>query len=297
MTEKAELGQGKRVLEIGCNSGRLLELFHRNTGCEVLGIEPSKTFVTEWSDLGLPVINDYFGSSVIHQLPDEGFDLIFFRHVFEHVPDVKGFVEALSMVCRDDTLIAIEVPYLPTVIKKRRIDNISYSHLNYFSARSINEVAKMYGLQVNEYELVDTDGGSAIFYLSRSQGDASLEEEFVTSTELSELAEHVQSIRTGMQTALADFRSEDVVGYGAGAKGQHLIHMLGLEEHLSCVVDDTVGLHGTYVPGTRLEVLNPAEGIGLKTKAIVNLVPTHPEAIKSKIPSGVMFIDPINGTL
>ena len=59
----------------------------------MFGIEPSETMKNKWADQNLFVVNDYMNEASVNVLVNEGpFDIIYFRHVFEHVPDPVEFI-------------------------------------------------------------------------------------------------------------------------------------------------------------------------------------------------------------
>lgn len=295
LIRECSLTPESRILEIGCNSGRLLALFRELSGCSVAGVEPSKTFRAEWERQGLEVMNDYFSPATAEPLKKSEYDLIYFRHVFEHIPDPAPFIEAVSGLAGPKTRVVIEVPYLPTVIKRSRIENIGYSHLNYYCLQSIESLANRYGLTIFDHSLVETDGGSVVAHLKKGAPETTRTDS-ASVEEVSQFVDRIGAIRQQLQQELAEFPQGTVVGYGAGAKGQHLVHMLQLGNKISYIVDDTPELEHKLVPGTGLEIRSPAS-IGGEIQAVVNLVPTHAEAIREKVASQYKFIDPINGPI
>jgi hypothetical protein len=85
---------------------------------------------------------------------------------------------------------------------------------------------------------------------------------------------------------------DEIVGYGAGAKGQHLFNLLGLERFIQTVVDDMPSYQGKFIPATGIMINNPAHVLSsAKIKAVVNLATTHGEAVKVRIPQHLEFID------
>ena len=294
LSDECSLTGDSQVLEIGCNSGRLLHLFKEALGCQVVGVEPSKNFRPIWRELGLEVHNDYFGPNILERLKPCNFNLIFFRHVFEHIPDLVGFFKSVTELAMEETVIAIEVPYLPTVISKNRIENISYSHLNYFSARSLAYLAEIFGFGIYKFELVETDGGSIIALLKKGHKTSQSILDDLSLNDLQKFIDRISFIRARMKDCLLNYEKPKIVGYGAGAKGQFLVHMLNLEDKLSFVVDDTTGLQGKFIPGTKLKIENPSQIETCGVEVVINLCPTHSQAIRDKVDSRYYFIDPIN---
>ncbi|MBI2274148.1 MAG: methyltransferase domain-containing protein [Bacteroidetes bacterium] len=293
LSNQYNINSSSTVLEIGCNSGRLLTMFREKTGCSILGIEPSKTFSEEWSNENIEVINDYFSANLFPQIKNRKIDLVVIRHVYEHIPDPVAFFKDLSEICTNETTIIIEVPYFVTVLKRKRIENVSYSHLNYFTIRSISEIAKMYGFGVSKYELVETDGGAIVYHITKGVTTNPSILDSVSQSDIEEFVDYIETAKGKIQHLLSKYTKEEVVGYGAGSKGPHLVYILGLKDYINLVVDDTPGYAGMYLPGTSVQICSADVLKNKNVKAVVNLAPTHSEAIQAKTPANLEFIEVI----
>jgi SAM-dependent methyltransferase len=293
LVSQFKIGIQSSILEIGCNSGRLLALLKEKTHCSVIGVEPSKSFRELWMKLNLEVINDYFNSDTAKLLKIQKYDLIIFRHVFEHIPDPISFFKDVADLSDYGTTIVIEVPYFVQVLSQKRIDNISYSHLNYFTIKSISEIAKKFGMGIKSYKLVDSDGGSILLYIKKGIKTPDSILDNVERAEILDFIKYIKIAENRLKQVIRDYKKDEIVGYGAGAKGQHLIHILNLEENLSFVVDDTPGYENMIIPGTRIKIQKSDKLKNKLIKIILNLAPTHSETLRSKIPEGKKFIEVI----
>ena len=292
---KYSLSNQSKVLEIGCNCGAFLKILRDKTNANVVGVEPTTTMEKIWAERNLTVINEYLDAASTELLKTKGpFDIIYSRHVFEHVPDPVEFIRLAQSVLAEDGAIVIETPYLGSIFKYGRFENVSYSHLNLFCIRSLDTIFRQFGMGMTEYELVKNDGGSFITHFKRNiSTDSSLFEEDLKS-QLSDFVADGKKLKKTAQQELQKYKNGEVVGYGAGAKGQHLIHILGLDEYIKYVIDDTSGFQGKFIPGTEIEIVS-SDFLKEKTiAAVINLAPTHSEIIKSKVPSHLDFIDFIN---
>ena len=279
------------VLEIGCNSGRMLTLFKGKTGCNIYGVEPSKTFKKLWESENINVINDYFNRIVANKLSDKKYDIIFFRHVFEHIQDPLGFFGDIASICSSKTIIIIEVPCFTTVVNKKRIDNISYSHLNYFTNYSINKIVEKFGMGIKKSYKVETDGGSMVLHIQRDIKTDLNQLDFIEKIEIKKLINSIKKQKKNIKNKISKYKINEIVGYGAGAKGQHLIHVLELQNSINIVLDDTPGYENKYIPGTSIIIKHPDLLKTGKFKAVINLAPTHSEAIKANVPSNIEYIE------
>jgi SAM-dependent methyltransferase len=294
LSKEYKIHNKSTILEIGCNSGRLLSLFREKTNCKILGIEPSKAFNDLWVKEKIEVINQYFNKSLSNHLKSRQFDIIVFRHVFEHITDPADFFEGVAEICDKSTKVIIEVPYFVSVIQNNRIDNISYSHRNYFTIRSMNEILKRFKMGISKFELVNTDGGSIVFHISKEAITNNSLLDRITQNEIELFIQTIKHTKDRINEELKNYTKEEIVGYGAGAKGQHLIHILALKDKISAVVDDTPGYENTFIPGTSLEIKSSGVLKDARIKAVINLAPTHSDAIRAKVPEKIRFINVID---
>lgn len=293
LSNKYSIDHESTVVEIGCNSGRLLTMFREETSCKILGVEPSKTFTDEWNDNQIEVINDYFSNDCVEIIRDRIVNLVIIRHVFEHIPNPVIFFSDLSKICSNETTIIIEVPYFKEVLKRRRIENVSFSHLNYFCIRSMNEIAKRFGFGIVDYELVETDGGSIVYHIQKGKITDSVMIDNISESEINDFISYIDQARLKIKNILSQYKKNEIVGYGAGSKGPHLVYLLGLDEFITHVVDDTPGYSGMFLPGTEIEICNADIFTTNDIKCVLNLAPTHSDVIKNNVPSQIDFYEVI----
>lgn len=293
--KKYTLNKNKKVLEIGPNCGLFLKILRDKSEVEVMGVEPSRMFQKLWKKRGLNIVNKYLNEeSVITLQNHTPFNLIYFRHVYEHVPDPSKFIRHLTKLIESNGSIILEVPYLPSIIKFGRYENISYSHLHFYSISSLDAIFAKYGMGLSEFELVSNDGGSIIAYFKRGiKTDKKLLEHNLR-IELKEFLFKLNDLKYKVLKKLEKYTKCELVGYGAGAKGQHLIQIFGLENFLSRVIDDTPGLKNKYIPATSIKIVNSEFLKNSNIKAVINLAPTHLDVIRKKVPDYLEIIDFIN---
>ena len=147
---------------------------------------------------------------------------------------------------------------------------------------------------MNKYELVETDGGSIVFHIQKGIKTDIEKFDYISETEIKEFISNIEIMKEKLQFIISQYSIDEVVGYGAGAKGQQLIHFLELDKYISVVVDDTLQYENKYIPGTRVQIKLPNYLNKKKVKAVINLAPTHSEVIKSKVEDRLDFINIIN---
>ena len=146
--------KGRRLLEIGCAMGTVLDGF-REKGWQVLGVEPEK-----WSAeiarrrYGLEVICAPFQEA---GLPKESFDAILLLHVIEHVSDPFKSLCDLANLVRPGGYLVLETPRYDTLmfkILRGRERSVIDAHLHYFTRKSMLTMCRHAGFEAVRVEAV-----------------------------------------------------------------------------------------------------------------------------------------------
>jgi hypothetical protein len=293
-------GDNSRILEIGCNDGLLLGLIGTKCKAALYGVEPSVKFQDKWIERNIKVTNNFFGNEAARLVKNNYGEMkvVIARHVLEHIFNPHDFFSGLQVISGRDTIIFIEVPYLVSIFQLKRFENVSYSHLVHYSVKSMLTIASQYGFVVVDYRLCDIDGGAIVFTL-RSVGEAVSVQLPNVETEIDNLFKkfilEFEESKANFRRHLNENAAELFIGFGAGAKGQFLIHLYGLQDYLVAVIDETPGYPGNYIPGTAVPIVALNYLDEIRAAIVVNLAPTHFQSVFNKIPRRFAFIDPVNG--
>ena len=281
--------------EIGANNGLFLKnicnAFDSNS--YIIGVEPSENCIAEAKDLlqeaSFDWHNNYFNEKTCSNIIQKHgiIDIIIARHVFEHTLDPNQFIELASRLMDENSLFILESPSIETIIKNQRYDNISFSHIHHISIYGLSKLLQKHGLKIINHQYVDTDGGSNLFYIAHEMHEAQpIERHQTVSLESASyfleegLNKKKKMLREYVLKATSDKSENSIAGYGAGAKGQHLIHLFELTKILDCVIDNTPYFDQKYVPSTNIRITNPSN-TETNNFYIINLAPTHYEAISN----------------
>lgn len=136
---------GKKLLEIGCGEGFLLERFEKN-GYDVFGIEPSKD--------NLSIIKKKLrrGSCITGYVEDsftlnQKYDVIILSHVIEHLLDCKKVLVELNKLLEPDGIIFIEVPNCEN---NETLQSSIYTqpHIHHFSKNNLEQLSRNCGFTI-----------------------------------------------------------------------------------------------------------------------------------------------------
>ncbi|MDA8747179.1 class I SAM-dependent methyltransferase [Litoreibacter sp.] len=270
VTARLGLGAESHVIEVASNDGYLLKNFVTK-GIPCLGIEPTQGTADAARDLGIPVVQEFFGSALAPSLSPA--DLIIGNNVYAHVPDIKDFTAALSDVLKPEGVITLEFPHLMQLVQHRQFDTVYHEHFSYLSLLAVTRTFAAAGLRIFDVEELPTHGGSLRIFgchdnAGHVQSDAVallLEQEIARGMDgdayyqsFQEQANEVKDdfVRFLLQ-AKADGKS--VAAYGAAAKGNTIMNYAGVRSDLIPFVCDAAAAKiGKLMPGSHIPILPPS---------------------------------------
>jgi len=294
---KANAMAGDEVLEIGSNDGSVLALI-KSRGFSPCGFEPSPTLNVIARQRGVEVVEDYYGmeSAERYLQTHPKAKVVITRHTLEHAFDPVDFLRGIALVLAPGGVAAIEVPYLRLQMMNNQFPSMTFQHVSFFNASSMNRALEVAGLQLVDVAFVNMDGGSMIAYAaSRSSGhtggfaEAILTHESMMQLErttgydrfFSRVAEQCVQIRNYLWSLAA--KGHAVMGYGAGSKGQALLNMIACDvDQVPFVIDDVPGNAGRYIPGTAIRVIASNDKRVGESDFIFVTAPTHVAEIVAK---------------
>ncbi|AKF94258.1 class I SAM-dependent methyltransferase [Brevibacillus laterosporus] len=264
-----------QVIEIASNDGYLLQYFHKHN-IRTLGIEPAKNLAKICNDKGIPTRADFFGERLAKQLVQEGYkgDLIVANNVLAHVPELHDFIAGLKILLQPNGIITIEFPHVLQLILGKQFDTIYHEHFSYFSLLSVQSILSSHKLKVVDVEEIPTHGGSLRLFVKHSEDKDPIQpsvtkvlekeqehglHQISTYLEFSKKVEQMKIDILSFFIKAHDMKKK-IVGYGAPAKGNTLLHFCGIgKELLPYTVDQNPHKQGLILPGSRIPIKNPNE--------------------------------------
>ncbi len=122
MVEQLALTPDSQVVEVASNDGYLLQYFLPH-GIVPLGIEPAANVAREAEAKGVHTLVEFFTSEMARALVREGraADLIIGNNVLAQVPNLRDFVEGLSILLRPGGVLTLEFPHILRLMDERPI--------------------------------------------------------------------------------------------------------------------------------------------------------------------------------
>jgi len=239
--------RGKRILEVGSSNGAFLKLFAGDN--QVKGIEPStKLAELARSEFGIDTVQGYLGQVQL----DGKYEVIFCRHVLEHINDLEGFAAALIAASAPAALLLVEVPSFDRTVENELYSNIFHEHVNYFSRAVLHAFFTARGFRlVHEYEN-DIHGGSMGLVFEYSAVPVVPDMQAVPDA-----GRLYRFFDAWVEKVGGLLEAETCIGYGAAHRTFTLLSMLGLQNKMDYIVDQNPGYHGKYIGGTTIRIFAP----------------------------------------
>ena len=275
------LDQSSLVVEIASNDGYLLQYVQqRKIPC--IGVEPTASTASASRLKGIETIERFFGTEFAKNMRDDGksADLMVANNVLAHVPDINDFVQAFSILLKENGVATFEFPHLLKMISENQFDTIYHEHFSYLSFTTVCDIFSKNGLEVFDVEEIGTHGGSLRVYSQKAEVGKQLVSSAVGSLLETEnkagmkskefyerFSEAADLAKLKLLSFLCKAKAEKkvVVAYGAAAKGNTMLNFSGVRSDLiSYVVDRNPSKQGKWLPGSRIPILD--EGQLSKTK-------------------------------
>ena len=270
------LDESSLVVEIASNDGYLLQYVQqRKIPC--IGVEPTASTASASRLKGIETIERFFGTEFAKNMRDDGksADLMVANNVLAHVPDINDFVQAFSILLKENGVATFEFPHLLKMISENQFDTIYHEHFSYLSFTTVCEIFSKNGLEVFDVEEIGTHGGSLRVYSQKAGVGKQLVSPAVGSlleTEnnagmkskefYEQFSEAADSAKLKLLSFLCKAKAEKkvVVAYGAAAKGNTMLNFSGVRSDLiSYVVDRNPSKQGKWLPGSRIPILDEGQ--------------------------------------
>lgn len=268
------------VLEIGANNGLLMDAL-RNAGFRnVFGVDPSSKRKDIWK---MPF--DAKCADMMLELHGK-MDLILANNVFAHIDDLRPVLEAVENILSDDGCLVFEVQYLIPMMETGAFDMIYHEHRDYHTLGPIAKFLKSVGLIMVNWDIFDAHGGS-IRVFAKKQGFEKPAPWEITNWEKFEakIAAHKNELLSQID--------DQIPAFGAPAKAVTMIHHFGLQDKISCCIDDTKVKQGRYIAGTSIPVVARS---ATTSKEMLLFSWNYEKLLKETMP-GIDFIVPFKHSL
>lgn len=261
--------ENKKVLDIGCNDGSLLDFFKAEKAT-TFGIEPTGA-CNEANKKGHITFNEFLSEDVAKRIVSEHGhpDIITFTNVFAHIENLKEVIESLKILMSTQSMIIIENHYLGSILDGNQFDTFYHEHPRTYSYTSFVHMARSLGVSLVKVEFPSRYGGNIRIFFGNATNKAALDLTDVRERELRLFSdfERMKSNVEIWQSKKKQYIHELVSKTGKlkakafPGRAAILIKLLELNEnHISAVYEKPGSLKiGHYVPGTRIPICSDSD--------------------------------------
>jgi hypothetical protein len=262
------------VLDIGCNDGTLLNSYPESF--TKYGVDPSDIANTVAPPI--TVINTVFPSERTRSaLAGTKFDAVSSIAMFYDLENPAGFARSIEEILSLEGVWALEVNYLPLMLRFNAFDAICHEHLEYYHLAVLERIGRMAGLRCIKVEVNEINGGSIRVYFCKesakraaSAADAALIADILAREAACGLdsdapyAAFGVRIRRQRDDLMRFMRHELKAGkkfhvYGASTKGNVLLQWYGINKRMIEVAADRNQLKdGGRTLGTEIPIVSEA---------------------------------------
>ncbi len=261
---------GRKVLEVGSGDGEQLLAF-RETGCLVLGYEPSSVLCEAARGKGIPTIQGLFTSDSASRLPAyfQEVDVIMLSYTFDHLPDPRSFLAtAHSILNKESGLLVVEVHDLERILERQEYCLFEHEHSIYLTETTASRLCRMESFEIIDFNLVpeqERRANSLIFVATPAGSGLAARATAPRTPSAFEDLDFYEGAGAGIRQGIANLEAfvegvtvsgKRLAGYGAGGRGVMTLAAMGNASKLSYLVDKKPKRQGLVVPKTGIPLVD-----------------------------------------
>lgn len=290
------LSKSDLILDIGSNDGSFLINFIPQE-FSVLGIEPAKLSAEFARANGIATLNSYFDSTTVAEiltLPHKP-KLISINYTLANVPNVLDFMNLISKIMNDETIVSIITGYHPDQFAINMFDYVGHDHLSYFSVESMKFLCQEVGLKILDVVRVEHKGGSLQFLISKKESKQIVHPSVTQMIQrehwmgVNNIAFY-RSLKMRVEAAarvvseILDSETFKVLnGVGASISTTYLCNQFGLSSGISRLYDDDKNKIGKFAPGSGIKVHSLSKLLSNPEELTIILAWQHTEKLLSRL--------------
>ena len=137
------------LLEVGCGSGRFLELLKLESEVQAIGLDTEPGAIDKCRRKGCEAYcQDLI--AFLEERPSSRFDFVVAFHCLEHVPEPRRLLETMLSALKPGGTIFLSTPYSPMSFETGWFDPLNHPphHMTRWNARAYEELASIFGLNI-----------------------------------------------------------------------------------------------------------------------------------------------------
>ncbi len=265
--------RGKDIVELGCGRGEFLRELCEAAGGRGVGFDPSLAEDVA-PPAGVTLVRDQYSATY----SDVRADFVCSRHVLEHLPDPRNFMEQLREVLGDRGPVRFffEVPNGAFVFSELSLWDLIYEHVSLFTGPSLARLFEISGFAVSR---AFPSFAGRFLCVEASLGGAS-------GGHLADIEDSLEApgpddvggfagrcaaklARWNRRLAVWSEQRARIVVWGAGSKGIMFVNLVEEPGAVAALVDINPRKQGLFAPGTGHRILSPEELPALRPDVVL----------------------------
>lgn len=274
--ERVQLSGNDIVLDIGSNDSTLLQSYLKGDG-KLVGIDPAGRKFKKYYPSRIKLIADFFSAKAFQKnFGEQKARVVTSIAMFYDLESPTGFMKEVHDILADDGIWVFEQSYMPTMLKMTAYDTICQEHLEYYGFKQIKWMADRVGFKIIHVEFNDTNGGSFLVMVAKSNNSQFKENTKLINEILErEKKEGLSKIKPYLdfQKKLEKHRDElirfvqkaktmgkTILGYGASTKGNVILQYCGFSaKDIPFIAEVNEDKFGCFTPGTNIPIISEFE--------------------------------------
>lgn len=258
-------------------------------------MEPQSDLGITEAGVGVETIQDRLNASAVARMAQARgkADVVIARHIWEHASDPAGFVRALKQLMTPGGYLLLEAPDCERALAKCDYSTVWEEHSLYFTPATFRNGVLSNGLSIHFSDCYPYTLENSLVAIARQDAARTPPDAVALEAEKRRGQVYASGLTTQREKLGAYFdryRNErgKIAILGAGHLACTFINLLGLKEHIDCLVDDNPNKRGLYMPGSRL----PIHGSGalLERNIKLCLLSVAPESEEKVIQRNHAFV-------
>jgi len=272
LKKKIKLFKGDIVLDIGSNDGTTLK-YYKNKKIIRVGIDPTINKFKKNYPKDIITSSNFFSYKNYKKLKlNKKAKIITSIAMFYDLNDPNIFVQDIVKVLDKDGIWLTEQSYLPTKVERKSFDTICHEHLEYYTLKQIDFLAKKHAMRIVDVKINDINGGSFQVMLCHKNSSLSskrrkilkiLKQEklkgYHGSIPIKKLIIKIKKIKAKVINFLIKNKNEGKIvhGYGASTKGNTLLQYFNISKDLiTAIADRNKDKFGHCTPGSNIPIIS-----------------------------------------
>lgn len=259
--------QNDLILDVGGNDGTNLETYKELGYNNVVNVEAASNISEISKNKGILTHNEFFNENYIDKHKyNNNIKVINASGVFFHLEEIHSVIKGIKKSLHNDGVLVIQFMYVLDMLKNKTFDMIYHEHLLYYTIQSLENLLKLYDLEIVHCYHSDIHSGSMIAYakhcsLENKKTDSYLEyktkeQTYLKTNPFDSFIKEITLNKNKLKETLQIIKSKNplskIYALGAPAKGNTLMNYFDIKGLIDKVHEVNELKIGKYTPHTHI---------------------------------------------